>query len=155
MSNAQALITVTNSNDLKEVRLVAAVNTLAGKLTDATVALDAYLAERAAAELASKVEVGDTVAFTFGRGDTKKDFFGSVLVVVDTPAGKLLKVLAGEGSETKLYDVRAKDAVVQRAEPAQEVQPDLQAGVKVVAGSDAESPVEATAVDVDSLIASL
>lgn len=106
MSNVQALITVTNAADAKEVKLVEKVNTLIGKTTEATVALDKYLQERAAEAARLNIEVGTEGSFVFGRAATAKELTGKVIAVVELEGGaKLLKVMAGEGIEMKIYDV--------------------------------------------------
>lgn len=61
----------------------------------------------AAAQAAANIEVGQVVRFSAGRGETKQELEGKVLVVVPNETGKLLKVLTGEGATTKLYDVAA------------------------------------------------
>ncbi|AEX65854.1 hypothetical protein BF7_00080 [Pseudomonas phage Bf7] len=106
MSNVQALITVTNANDAKEVKLVEKVNNLIGKTTEATVALDKYLQERAAEAARLNIEVGTEGSFVFGRAATAQELTGKVIAVVELEGGaKLLKVMAGEGAALKIYDV--------------------------------------------------
>lgn len=141
--------------DAKETKLVAAFNGLLDKAGEAAEKLEAYIAERTAAELAAKVEVNDTVSFTFGRGETKKELSGKVLAVVETPAGKLLKVLAGEGADLKVYDVQAKFATVKGAEPAPEAAGEAVAETPAVDTPADAAPVGGEAVDVDALIGSL
>lgn len=120
MSNVQALITVTNANDAKEVKLVEKVNSLIGKTTEATVALDKYIAERAAEAARLNIEPGTEGTFVFGRAATAKELTGKVVVVVELEGGaKLLKVMAGEGVEMKIYDVAPSKFTPVGEEPAQ------------------------------------
>lgn len=141
--------------DSKEVKLVAAVNSLIEKAAEAGVKLEVFRAERVAAELAAKVEVNDTVAFVFGRGETKKELEGKVLAVVETPTGKLLKVLAGEGADMKVFDVLAKFATVKGAEALTQ-DPIVDAPAETVAEPVVETaPAGGEAVDVDALIGAL
>lgn len=101
-----AQITVTNANDAKEVKLVAAVNNLVEKLTNATVALDKYIEDRAAELARLNIAVGTEGKFVFGRAATAQELTGKVIAVVELEGGaKLLKVMAGEGAALKLYDV--------------------------------------------------
>jgi hypothetical protein len=109
--------TVLIATDAKEVKLVTAFNTLLDKLNAAGVAVDNYIAERTAEELASNIEVGQTVKFLFGRAAGRVEEQGTVAAVVPTPAGKLLKVIVDTGLPTmRIRDVRLKDATVVGAE---------------------------------------
>lgn len=140
--------------DAKEAKLVAAVNSLIEKAAEAGVKLEVFRAERTAAELAAKVEINDTVAFVFGRGETKKELEGKVLAVVETPTGKLLKVLAGEGADMKVFDVLAKFATVKGEALTQD--PIVDAPAETVAEPVVETaPAGGEAVDVDALIGAL
>ena len=163
--------TVLIATDATEVKLVAAFNAIVEKLTAAGLKIDTYIAERTALELASNIEVGQEVSFLFGRGESRVTETGSVAVVVDTPAGKLLKVIVDSGLATmRVRDVRLKDATVVGAEaavvdsaavdvpfeggvqqtPEQIAEAAQQAAVDAVAGASG-----AGEVDVDALIAGL
>jgi hypothetical protein len=169
--------TVLIATDATEVKLVAAFNALVEKLTSAALKIDTYVAERTALELASNIEVGQEVSFLFGRGESRVTETGSVAVVVDTPAGKLLKVIVDSGLATmRVRDVRLKDATVVGADPTPEQQGDaalatgneipFEGGVKQtpeqIAEAAQQAAVDAVAgasgageVDVDALIAGL
>ena len=157
--------------DATEVKLVAAFNSLLEKLTAAGLKIDTYIAERTALELASNIEVGQEVSFLFGRGESRVTETGSVAVVVDTPAGKLLKVIVDSGLATmRVRDVRLKDATVVgsvaavvdaavadvpfeggvQQTPEQLAEAAQQAAVDAVAGASGTGEV-----DVDALIAGL
>lgn len=114
MTQAYSLIALTANNaaDAKEVKLVDKFNSLSTKAAEAFTALEAYRADVAAEAARLNIVEGTEVGFVFGRGETKQDLRGKVIATVDTDHGRLLKVLAGEGVGLKVYDVRAKDAVV-------------------------------------------
>lgn len=105
-------IAANNAADAKEVKLVDKANAANTKAAEALAALEAYRADVAAEAARLNIVEGTEVGFTFGRGETKQDLRGKVIATVDTDHGRLLKVLAGEGASLKVYDVRAKDAVV-------------------------------------------
>ncbi|ANU79087.1 hypothetical protein Andromeda_12 [Pseudomonas phage Andromeda] len=159
MSNVQALITVTNAADAKEVKLVEKVNTLIGKTTEATVALDKYLQERAAEAARLNIEVGTEGSFVFGRAATAKELTGKVIAVVELEGGaKLLKVMAGEGIEMKIYDVAPSKFDPKGEQAEQGVgTPDPIQDAAVSQAVVAESPETATGVvdlpfDVNSIL---
>lgn len=105
------------ATDATEVKLVKQYNDLTEKLVAAGAKLDTYRAERTALELASNIEQGQEVSFLFGRGESRVTETGTVAVVVETPAGKLLKVIVDSGLATmRVRDVRLKDATVVGAE---------------------------------------
>lgn len=154
--------TVLIVTDAKETKLVTAFNTLLDKLTAAGLAIDTYIAERTAEELASNIEVGQDVSFLFGRAAGRVTETGTVAAVVETPAGKLLKVIVDSGLPTmRIRDVRLKDATVVAPEaPAVEdgtkSEAEVANEVALDAALDASTVVqEAGAVDVDALIANL
>lgn len=91
----------------------------------------------AAAQAAANIEVGQVVRFSAGRGETRQELEGKVLVVVPNESGKLLKVLTGEGATTKLYDIPSNKATV--------VQPNEQGEPGVLNSSDAQAGVQAEA----------
>lgn len=165
MSNVQALITVTNANDAKEVKLVEKVNTLIGKTTEATVALDKYLADRAAEAARLNIEVGTEGSFVFGRAATAQELTGKVIAVVELEGGaKLLKVMAGEGAALKIYDVAPNkfNPVGEQAE-ANAVTPDPIQGSEVSdapAGEVVDLPFDVNSIlgggtDADAAVAGL
>lgn len=147
--------TATNAADTKEAKLVAAANKATEALAKAVDALNLYIAERTREEAAANIPVGAKVSFKFGRAENRKDYTGEVLVVVETPAGKLLKVLAGEGAELRVYDVPSKQATIIQGDA--EVAPEVAAepaGGTVDGGVQADDGA-AGAVDVDALLASV
>jgi hypothetical protein len=91
--------------DSKQVKLNAAVEAATAKLKAAQEALDKYVADASAREAALNIPEGTEGSFTFGRADTAKTLSGKVIAVVPTGNGNLLKVLAGEGKDLKVYDV--------------------------------------------------
>ncbi len=112
-------IAALNAADAKEVKLVEKANLANEKAAAAVQALEDYRADVAAEAARLNIVEGTEVGFTFGRGETKQDLRGKVIATVDTDHGRLLKVLAGEGASLKVYDVRAKDAVVDAPEANQ------------------------------------
>lgn len=143
--------TATNAADAKEVKLVAAANKAEESARKAVLALQSYLEERAREEAAANIPVGTKVGFKFGRAENRKDLTGEVIAVVETPTGKLLKVLAGEGAELRVYDVPSKQATIASA--------DAEVAAEASVDATAEAPAEgadggaAGAVDVDALLA--
>lgn len=85
---------------------------LESKLAELKASHASLLEADAAAQAAANIEVGQVVRFSAGRGETKQELEGKVLVVVPTDSGKLLKVLTGEGATTKLYDIPSNKATV-------------------------------------------
>jgi hypothetical protein len=147
--------------DAKEVKLVAAFNALVDKLTAAGIAIDTYITARTAEELASNIEVGQDVSFLFGRAAGRVTETGTVAAVVETPAGKLLKVIVDSGLPTmRIRDVRLKDAVVVAREVLTE-EGSVTVAADAVTTADAantaalEVALDAAPVDVDALIANL
>jgi hypothetical protein len=67
----------------------------------------AKLAELEAAEKAAaamqNLSKDDPVVFMYGRGETRKQYTGTVRAVFETDKGKRVKVLAGEGADEELY----------------------------------------------------
>lgn len=110
---------------------------LEAKLAELKASHAALLEADAAAQAAANIEVGQVVRFTAGRGETKQELEGKVLVVVPTDSGKLLKVLTGEGATTKLHDIPSNKATV--------VQPEGQGEAGVLNSSDAQAGVQAEA----------
>jgi hypothetical protein len=148
--------------DAKEVKLVATFNALVDKLTAAGIAIDTYITARTAEELASNIEVGQDVSFLFGRAAGRVTETGTVAAVVETPAGKLLKVIVDSGLPTmRIRDVRLKDATVAAPEaPAVEDGTKSEAEVANEVALDAAldattAALDTGAVDVDALIANL
>lgn len=94
-------------SDVKATKLAAAVEALTTKLAAAQEALSKYNADASAREAALNIAVGTEGAFTFGRADTAKELSGKVVAVVDNAGSKLLKVMAGEGKDLRIYDVAA------------------------------------------------
>jgi hypothetical protein len=92
-------------SDVKLVKLNAAVETAAAKLVSATESRDKYVADTAAREAALNIPEGTEGTFVFGRAETAKTLTGKVIAVVETGSGNLLKVLAGEGKDLRVYDV--------------------------------------------------
>jgi hypothetical protein len=156
--------------DAKEVKLVATFNALVDKLTAAGIAIDTYITARTAEELASNIEVGQDVSFLFGRAAGRVTETGTVAAVVETPAGKLLKVIVDSGLPTmRIRDVRLKDATVaapadvcKGAECTAVVGTDehsaacqAEHSAVVDATADLDAALDTGAVDVDALIANL
>lgn len=110
---------------------------LESKLAELKARHAALLEADAVAQAASNIEVGQVVRFSAGRGETKQELEGKVLVVVPTDSGKLLKVLTGEGATTKLHDIPSSKATV--------VQPETQGEPGVLNSSDAQAGVQAEA----------
>lgn len=99
------------------------IETLAAKIATAETKLAELKAQHAslleadaAAQAAANIQAGQVVRFSAGRGDKRAELEGKVLTVVETDSGKLLKVLAGEGAATKLYDVPSNKATVAPAD---------------------------------------
>lgn len=67
------------------------------------------LAELVAAEAAkaafTNVKAGDTVTFTMGRAETKRTLSGSVIARGEADGKDVVKVIAGEGLATAVYQV--------------------------------------------------
>jgi hypothetical protein len=149
--------TATNTSDAKEVKLVAAANKAAEAAAKSALALSNYLEERAREEAAANIPVGTRVGFKFGRAENRKDYEGEVIAVVETPTGKLLKVLAGTGAELRVYDVPSKQATIVSVEAQSAPEADAEAPVALdpVADAGALNPDAgaAGAVDVDALLA--
>lgn len=110
---------------------------LEAKLAELKASHASLLEADAAAQAAANIEVGQVVRFSAGRGETKQELEGKVLVVVPTDSGKLLKVLTGEGATTKLHDIPSNKATV--------VQPEAQGTPGVLNSSDAQAGVQAEA----------
>ncbi len=90
---------------------------LEAKLAELKASHAALVEADAQAQAAANIEAGQVVRFSAGRGETRAELEGKVLTVVAKEDGsKLLKVLAGEGIETKLYDVPSNKATVVAAE---------------------------------------
>jgi hypothetical protein len=147
--------------DAKEVKLVATFNALVGKLIAAGNAIDTYITIRTAEELAANIENGELVEFHFGRAANRVLERGTVAAVVETPAGKLLKVIVDSGLPTmRIRDVRLKDAVVVAREVLTE-EGSVTVAADAVTTADAsntaalEVALDAAPVDVDALIANL
>lgn len=92
-------------SDAKLVKLNTAVETLNTKLAAAVAARDAYVANAAARAAALNIPEGTQGTFVFGRAETAKTLSGKVIAVIDNGNGNLLKVLAGEGKDLRVYDV--------------------------------------------------
>lgn len=153
-----AAVVATNVNDAKEVKLAAAVNKATEQLTKATDALNLYVSERAREEAAANIPEGAEVSFKFGRAENRKDYSGKVIAIVETPAGKLLKVLAGEGAELRVYDVPSKQATIVDGNAEAPENACTENPCTTVQGTEGEQPAdggEAGAVDVDALLASV
>jgi hypothetical protein len=63
----------------------------------------AKLAELNAAEDARELIKGDVVTFNYGRGETRKQYTGTVAGTTDTDKGTKIKVVSGEGFETEIF----------------------------------------------------
>ncbi len=97
----------------KKIEAVATkIASLEAKLAELKASHASLLEADAAAQAAANIEAGQTVKFSAGRGEKREELEGKVLTVVETDSGKLLKVLAGEGAATKLYDVPSTKATV-------------------------------------------
>lgn len=92
-------------SDVKLAKLNTAIDALNTKLAAAVAARDTYVADTAAREAALNIPEGTEGTFVFGRAETAKTLTGKVIAVVPTGSGNLLKVLAGEGKELRVYDV--------------------------------------------------
>lgn len=92
-------------SDTKLAKLNATIETLEGKLKAAVESRDKFVSDEAAREAALNIPVGAKGSFTFGRADTAKELTGEVVAVVDNGNNKLLKVMAGEGKDLRIYDV--------------------------------------------------
>lgn len=57
----------------------------------------------------ANVAVGDVVSFDYGRKENRATLTGSVIVVYENETGKRVKVLAGEGVDAKLLDLKVSD----------------------------------------------
>lgn len=92
------------------------VLTVAEKIAQlqARIAADtAKLAELESAEAAkaafANVGAGDTVVFTLGRAETKRTLTGSVIARGEVDGKDVVKVIAGEGLDTAVYQVKVSD----------------------------------------------
>ncbi|WYW03881.1 hypothetical protein SaviPeeda_00013 [Pseudomonas phage vB_PpuP-SaviPeeda] len=84
--------------------------------------LQAEVANKAAFE---NVGAGDVVVFTLGRAETKRTLKGSVIARGEVDGKDVVKVIAGEGLATAVYQVKVSelDAVNPVAEAAVELDP--------------------------------
>ncbi|WYW03068.1 hypothetical protein Luutsna6_00012 [Pseudomonas phage vB_PpuP-Luutsna-6] len=84
--------------------------------------LQAEVANKAAFE---NVGAGDVVVFTLGRAETKRTLKGSVIARGEVDGKDVVKVIAGEGLATAVYQVKVSelDAVNPVAEAAVESDP--------------------------------
>lgn len=88
------------------------VKTLADKIAAATikrdeaqVKLDELLAQQAAEAALADVNTGYVVSFEQGRAETKRTVTGTVLAAYDADGKRKVKVLAGEGATSELFEV--------------------------------------------------
>ena len=98
----------------------------------------------------TNVGAGDTVTFTLGRAETKRQLTGSVIARGEVDGKDVVKVIAGEGLNTAVYQiaVAALDSVgVQVAEPVVQTAEQEQAEVDdLLSGLSPETEANLNAV---------
>lgn len=96
------------------------INILTDKIKELNDQRDALLEQLALEQALQNVGVGDVASIRTGRGETRRVVVGKVITVYeDDKGGKRVKVLAGIGSDTQLYDV-AVSQIVSVQEPPKE-----------------------------------
>lgn len=83
-------------------------------------AIEAGLAAEAAL---ANIGAGAIVSFEFGRAETRHSVTGSVIAAYDKDGKRYVKVIAGEGVDTKLYEVEVSKLSVPAATEAEAEQP--------------------------------
>ena len=78
---------------------------LQARIAKDTAALDVLVNGAAIAAAFANVKAGDTVTFTLGRAETKRTLSGSVIARGDADGKDVVKVIAGEGLATAVYQV--------------------------------------------------
>lgn len=99
---------------------------LEARIAKDTVTLEALRNAGAIAAAFANVAAGDVVVFTLGRAETKRQLKGSVLARGEVDGKDVVKVIAGEGLSTAVYQVEVAklDAVNPPAEEAAPVDQD-------------------------------
>lgn len=98
---------------------------LQARIAKDTAALDVLVNGAAIAAAFANVKAGDTVTFTLGRAETKRTLSGSVIARGEVDGKDVVKVIAGEGLATAVYQVEVSkldsvgDAPVAEAAPAE------------------------------------
>lgn len=93
-------------SQVKIEKLQATILNTEAKLVDLRAQVAKLIEEQLAEAARLNIAVGTEGSFVFGRAATAKELAGKVIAVVELEGGaKLLKVMAGEGIEMKIYDV--------------------------------------------------
>lgn len=121
---------------------------LQARIAKDTAALNVLVNGAAVAAAFANVAAGDTVVFTLGRAETKRTLTGSVIARGEVDGKDVVKVIAGEGLATAVYQVKVADldAVNPVAEEAV-VDQDAQDQADVDALLEGVSPATEAALD--------
>lgn len=96
------------------------IDNLTAKILELTTQREALLEQLVREEALKNVGIGDVVSFHAGRGETRRVVVGTVIAVYeDDKTGKRVKVLAGIGSDTTLFDTAAGQ-IISVEEPPKE-----------------------------------
>lgn len=76
------------------------------KLAEAQRLVAMYQEQLKVEQLQNNVETGDTITFSHGRGDNRRDLTGTVLGEKADSNGRWLKVQAGEGFDAETLTIR-------------------------------------------------
>jgi NAD(P)-dependent dehydrogenase (short-subunit alcohol dehydrogenase family) len=98
---------------------------LQARIAKDTAALDVLVNGATIAAAFANVTAGDVVVFTLGRAETKRQLKGTVIARGEVDGKDVVRVLAGEGLSTMVYQVKVSDldAVNPVEEPAPEAAP--------------------------------
>lgn len=70
---------------------------------------DELKATQAAAERLASIAKGTVIRYVFGRKESRGEFFGEVRGVIDTPTGRVIRVIKGEGADEQIVNIRPAD----------------------------------------------
>lgn len=96
---------------------------LVARIAKDTASLEALQNAGAVAAAFANVTAGDVVEFTLGRAETKRQLRGSVIARGEVDGKDVVKVIAGEGLSTAVYQIEVSklDAVNPEAKAAEPV----------------------------------
>lgn len=94
------------------------ISNLTAKIRELNEQRDALMEQRAREEALQNVDICDVVSLQAGRGETRRVVVGTVLAVYeDDKTGKRVKVLAGAGVDTELFDITVTQVISVQAAP--------------------------------------
>ncbi len=123
---------------------------LQARIAKDTAALAVLVNGAAVSAAFANVTAGDVVVFTLGRAETKRQLKGSVIARGEVDGKDVVKVIAGEGLATAVYQIEVSklDAVNPVAEEVQaEVSTDEEDQAAVDALLEGVSPATEAALD--------